>query len=360
MIISENREPPFKLFEALMKNTDKLLNDEASIKGDEFYLNKNGQALERIVLHALIDVSRGTPFENSIKLVSGRSFPDIVAAKYYGVEVKSTNKDQWKSIGSSILESSRVTGVERIYLTFGKLGKPVAFLSKPYEKCLSEIVVTHYPRYQIDMMLEDGDTVFDRIGIPYEELRLLEDPVKPVAAYYKSKLQKGESLWWTGGNVDTPAPITVKLWHNLTKSEKEKYIAMGYVLCPELLDISDYSKYNRFALWLATSQGIVNNNIRDSFSAGGQKHIYVKSLGQDFKVPAVFERLVLYSKLIKSLLLSIDEEILREFWNVEYISDNRFEQWFNLILTKTESSSLTLKSKVLYQFLYETFVEECE
>ena len=75
-------------------------------------------------------------------MVSGASFPDIVAKKYYGVEVKSTIKNQWKSIGSSILESTRDQNVERIYLTFGKLGKPVAFRSRPYEQFLSGISVT--------------------------------------------------------------------------------------------------------------------------------------------------------------------------------------------------------------------------
>ena len=46
---------------------------------------------------------------------------------YYGVEVKTTKSDQWKSTGSSVAEGTRVEGVERVYLLFGKMGRPADF-----------------------------------------------------------------------------------------------------------------------------------------------------------------------------------------------------------------------------------------
>lgn len=60
------------------------------------------------------------------------------------------------------MESTRNKDVERIYMTFGKLGGSPAFITKPYEDCLSEIVVTHYPRYLINMKLEHGNTILIR------------------------------------------------------------------------------------------------------------------------------------------------------------------------------------------------------
>lgn len=164
MIISENKKPPIEEFRRLMSSTDILLNNEC--KGREkYYSKRNGTDLEEDVYDALSRSAVNTPFENTIQLISGASFPDIVANKYYGVEVKSTIKNQWKSIGSSILESTRNQDVERIYLTFGKLGAPIEFKSRPYEECLAGISVTHYPRYQINMNLQDGDTIFDKMGI---------------------------------------------------------------------------------------------------------------------------------------------------------------------------------------------------
>ena len=60
-----------------------------------------------------------------------------------------------------------MNGIERIYMTFGKLGgNPIEFLSKPYEQCLYGIAVTHMPRYLIDMRLNQGETIFDKMGVP--------------------------------------------------------------------------------------------------------------------------------------------------------------------------------------------------
>jgi hypothetical protein len=49
------------------------------------------------------------------------------------------------------LETTRVEDVDRIYMMFGKLNKPVEVRFRPYECCLYEVAVTHSPRYLIDM-----------------------------------------------------------------------------------------------------------------------------------------------------------------------------------------------------------------
>ena len=144
MIISVNKKPQFEDFRALMARTDDMLNAEA-VGRESYYKGRNGTQLEEDVCDALTRCAANTPFEGTIQLVSGASFPDIVANRFYGVEVKSTNKNHWKSIGSSILESTRDQNVERIFLTFGKLGAPIAFMSRPYEECLSGISVPIIP-----------------------------------------------------------------------------------------------------------------------------------------------------------------------------------------------------------------------
>lgn len=331
MIISENKKPSIEEFRSIMKKTDMILNSEA-IKKENYYADRNGTQLEIDVYDAIRTATQNTVFENTIQLVSGSSFPDIVANKYFGVEVKSTNKNYWHSIGSSILESTRDKSVERIFLTFGKLGKPVEFKSRPYEECLSGILVTHYPRYQIDMELQCGETIFDKMGISYEELRKMENPVTPVAKYYKSKLKTGESLWWaTDDNVEeTVAPATVRLWSTLSAQEKNNYTVQGYALFPEILSESKNTKYQRYALWLATNCGVINTNIRDQFSAGGKKDIVTKQ-GRFEKVPAAFYRIALHKDLIIETILTTPSNILKEFWCVNELDENRLTQWFRLV-----------------------------
>lgn len=336
MIISSNPKPELQAFQQLMKQTDSLLNADA-IKREDYYTKRSGKLLEKDVFEAVRECAIGTAFQDTIELVSGASFPDIVANRFYGIEVKSTEKNHWTSIGSSILESTRNQEVERIYLTFGKLGKPVQFLSRPYEDCLSGIAVTHYPRYQIDMRLKQGETIFDKMGIPYDELRLMENPVAPVSKYYKGKLKPGESLWWATSEQETIVPPTIKLWSALSHEEKSILIIQGYVFFPELFNIKNPKKYNRYALWLASQKAIVNTNIRDGFSAGG-KVAMITASGIEIKMPAVFGRVAKYKRYIEDLLLDIPEDTLKEYWEVDSIEKNRIKQWCVLVAIQAGDS----------------------
>ena len=120
-----------------------------------------------------------TPFRvEEIRLVSAQYFPDIIAEKYYGVEVKSTKENHWTSTGSSIVESTRDKNVENIYMLFGKLGgKTAEFKCRPYEDCLSDIAVTHSPRYLINMELTKEQTIFSKMGVAYDQLRNAPDSI---------------------------------------------------------------------------------------------------------------------------------------------------------------------------------------
>ena len=338
MIISENNKPNIEEFKSIMKKTDLILNSEA-INKENYYADRNGTQLEIDVCDAMCKATQNTVFENTIQLVSGASFPDIVANKYFGVEVKSTNKNHWHSIGSSILESTRDKNVERIFLTFGKLGKPVKFKSRPYEECLAGISVTHYPRYQINMELQCGETIFDKMGISYDELRKMENPVTPVAKYYKSQLKAGESLWWaTEDNIEeTVAPATVRLWSALSPEVKNDYTVQGYALFPEVLSVSKNTKYQRYALWLATNYGVINTNIRDQFSAGGKKDII--TIHDKFeKMPAAFYRIAQYKDLIIETILTTPDNLLKEFWQVQKLSENPLTQWIHLVAKEADDN----------------------
>lgn len=306
MIVSVNPNPSLDEFRALMTKTDRLLNVDAADR-PAYYVSRGGNLLEDDVKNALDECAKGTPFAGTIEKVSGQRFPDIVAAKYYGVEVKSTKDDHWTSIGSSILETTRVSVVERIYMTFGKLGgNPIEFLSKPYEECLYGIAVTHMPRYLIDMRLKPGQTIFDKMGVHYDELRQMDNPIAPVAKYYRSQLKPGESLWWTGDSSEETVSATIRLWKNLSADEKRIYTIFGCVNYPEIFG----GNYDRYALWL-TSQGVVDPHIRDQFSAGGQEEMLLSS-GEKVKFPGVYRRVKAYSDLFMRRMAQEDTTALIE------------------------------------------------
>ena len=179
MIISSNRNPVINAFQSLLEDATARLNEDAQ-KRMSYYVKRTWSQLEDNVKDALDASSMGTPFQGTIKKIAGQKFPDIVANKYFGVEVKRSKDEKWMTIGGSINESTRVDGVERIFVTFGKLVKPVEFRSRPYEDCLSDVAVTHYPRYRIDMNLQKGNSIFDKMKTTYDDLRLSTDPVAKV------------------------------------------------------------------------------------------------------------------------------------------------------------------------------------
>ena len=147
-------------FVDLMDKTERFLNKDAK-ENSELYKKMNASDIEKQSEKAIIESCEDTPFHNSeVRLVSGQNFPDIIAEKYYGVEVKSTKSDHWTSTGSSIVESTRDVNVEDIYMLFGKMGGKVPeFRCRPYEDVLYDIAVTHSPRYLINMQLKKEETI---------------------------------------------------------------------------------------------------------------------------------------------------------------------------------------------------------
>lgn len=331
MLISKNRVPSLKEFMELVTRATNYMNQEVYENPDKaiYYRTRNGSKLEEDIYKVLKKEAVGTKFENSIKLVSNRSFPDIVAAKYYGVEVK-TSKKSWKSVGSSIMESSRIQDVEHICLFFGKLDKAVEFRVRLYEECLSEIVVTHSPRYSIDMDLVTGDTIFDKMNTRYNDFRNLDYPINVVKDYYGSMLREGQELWWMTDSGEALSPV-VRLWNTLKKEEKNEFKVKGFCWFPEIFGTSS-SKYNRFALWMTTQNGVVPTSLRDIYSAGGRGSIPTKN-GLLTEQPQVIIQLNNSKHLVMNELLSADKDFVGEMWGVSHVFDgeDRMRQWIQLV-----------------------------
>ena len=132
MVVSINSEPAIEEFYKLLDNTINNLSSESKTKEDE-YLKLLGNKLEDKVFDVMKEKAKGTPFEHSIELISGQKFPDIIANRFFGVEVKTTKQNHWKTTGNSVLESTRIDGIERIFMLFGKMYAPVEFKCRPYE-----------------------------------------------------------------------------------------------------------------------------------------------------------------------------------------------------------------------------------
>jgi hypothetical protein len=336
MIISANPEPNRKEFDFLLNSTIEELNSQAK-KSAKTVSALTGNKLEPLVKDVMTDLAIGSPFENSIELIGGQKFPDIVAKKYYGVEVKTTTQNHWKTTGNSVLETTRVDDVERIFMLFAKLASPIEFRCRPYEECLSEVVVTHSPRYLIDMNLEKGKTIFDKIKTPYDTLRKNENPIKPIVAYYKSKLKPGEDLWWIDQENTKSSNLVIKVWNNLYITEKQELKNKAMVYFPELFSNSS-EKFGRFAIWLVTREAIVCPNIRDMFTAGGKGKIVIgKNVFSN--VPRIFLHLFEnFDSIIETLILTSPSE-LSEHWGFKTTEKRKVSDWIELVAENSKKIS---------------------
>ncbi|OJV35585.1 MAG: hypothetical protein BGO33_13340 [Bacteroidia bacterium 43-41] len=329
MIISVNSNPDSSEFGLLLSSTISELNVQAQ-KSSEKISTLLGRSLEPYVRDVMSDLATGTPFENSIELIGGQKFPDIVAKKYYGIEVKTTTQNHWRTTGNSVLETTRVESVERIFMLFAKLANPMEFRCRPYEEVLSEVVVTHSPRYLIDMNLESGETIFDKIQIPYDTLRKKDNPIKPIIEYYKSKLREGEELWWIGQEDNGKASnIIVKIWNSLPAEDRSilKIKAMAYF--PELFGSSN-DKFGRLALWLITSESVVCPNVRDLFSAGGKGQVIIngKTYGN---ISRIFLNLFENLSQVVETIISTPATELSDYWRRHTTEKGKLMDWIDLV-----------------------------
>lgn len=106
-------------------------------------------------------------------------------------------------------------------MLFGKLGgKYAEFKCRPYQDVLSEITVTHSPRYLINMSLKPGETIFDKMNIPYDKLRTSENSISQVREYYRKKANKNDQMpWWISDNDSEPINMNLRLWATLPEDE---------------------------------------------------------------------------------------------------------------------------------------------
>lgn len=333
MIISKQTEAEKKSFESLLNSGIEVMRVKAKEK-PKYYQGQSSTDFETEVFNSLVISSQNTEFEGTMSLVAGYRFPDIVINKYYGVEVKLTKQDRWKSTGNSVLETTRIEDVEKIYLFFGKLVAPPRFKFRKYEECLYDIAVTHSPRYLIDMELAQGNTIFDKMGTKYDALRNLENPIKEVVRYYRKIARKGEEPWWmdAGDELDGVFGPTVMLWSNISAIKRNQLRNEAMARFPEIFSASR-TKYQNFASWLAARHGIVDSSLRDRFTAGGQQTIEIGGCVYQ-KIPKIFYYLQNNAKEVINIISKLTIDDVRHYWDIKgYLrTDKIVDKWVSLVI----------------------------
>lgn len=348
--IETDPQKAIEAFGQFMSLSQQCFNNHSSADPKR-YANKSAQELENATVDILEEVKPQTAFVNSkIELKSGHFFPDIIAGKHYGVEVKSTKGDKWTSLGNSIFEGVSDNNIRNIYMMFGNLGKtPPEFRFKPYQDCLINIAVTHSPRYLIDMEIADKkeQNIFQKMNTTYERYKNMSDndKVALMRAHYlkRSKDGKYEMPWWMGQFGQTEqidetaqqdAVTQLSFFSEASPQEREEIIARALIIFPSLYHYrSDRNKYKPFALWLCTRYGRLLYNVRDEFSASGQLNS-INGIKLERPYPQIAKTVLDYRKRIKKLLSNPDNELIFDIsgmWDFPYNKDSLYESWIDMV-----------------------------
>lgn len=289
---------------------DKLQNNKI---GDKDIKKMSGTDFEAVVYDSLIEAG----FEKEEISHSAQKFPDFILEDLsdgdkIGVEVKKTDAAKWEVIGGSIYESLK-NDIEDTYVLMAKLGgdKPEVRLKK-YEDCIDDLKVTHSPRFHLNLDLEEGEDYLTR----NDAKDLLELSGDELNRKIRKLLRTQKSTWWSEG--ETVA------FSDLSQEEKGIYLNEGIALFPEVFK-GDYSK---FTPWLVYSCFVWCGNVRDIFSAGGNK--YVEDL--NIYISAVMNRALQNVDSIRQRIIDMTEEEQIKFWGISTDNANaRVENWLELV-----------------------------
>jgi hypothetical protein len=241
-----------------------------------------------------------------------QAFPDIAVGRF-GVEVKFTLNDTWRSAANSVLETNRLESVEKVYLVFGKMGGKPEVRWGDYEQSVIHVRTSHVPRFEVELFA--SRSLFDLMGISYDEFRRLsmEEKMRHIRAYARSRLNEGERLWWLEDTPDAEhtLPIQARLYTSLSIEEKKRLRTEAALLCPDIVDSGrSRNKYDDVVLYLLTYHGVIAHQARDLFSAGS-----VANPGNDDDGGLYIERAL---KLIEAEMLDaaqrMDDALFVEYW----------------------------------------------
>jgi hypothetical protein len=252
-------------------------------------------------------------------------FPDIPLGKF-GIEVKFTANDTWRSIANSIFEGMRDPSVEHIYLIFGKMGGNPEVRWGKYDDCVMHVRTSHVPRFEVEMTAEKS--LFEQMGTTYESFSKASDEQKMiyVRTYARKRLKPGERLWWLDENdeQDRSLPLQVRIYMNLDRQEKRQLRAEAAILCPQIVKPSGAKdKYSDAVSYMLTYRGVLCPQARDLFSAGSVALRANGARGGNYLQRALAD----IESEMQIAAETLEDSLFEEYWGKVVPSEERISTW---------------------------------
>ncbi len=256
------------------------------------------------------------------------AFPDIVLGDF-GIEVKFTTNDTWRSVANSVFESTRSKSVEHIYVVFGKMGGTPEVKWGRYDDCVMHVRTSHVPRFEVEIGADTS--LFQKMGLSYEVFRNLseEDKMLHIRLYARRRLKKGERLWWLEDKEDSQhsLPLQAKLYTSLEQEEKRRLRAESVLLCPQVLKSSrSKNKYDDAVLYMLTYRGVLCHQARDLFSAGSVALRANSERGGVYLLRALQD----IEHEIFIAASTLEDRLFEEYWGKKVQKEHRIAEWLKM------------------------------
>ena len=313
-----------KTFEQILERCCTFLTRE--VRGGHVFAD--ALDFEMRVREVLAELVQGMRWERVDFLPHPQSFPDIALGEY-GVEVKFSQHDTWKSIANSILETQRIDTVKYIYVVFGKMGGVPEVRWGEWEDCVVHVRTSHVPRFEIELASVDGlrrESLFKQMGIRYDDFRKLgmQDKMRYIRAYAR-KIHPDGRLWWLTdeGEVHT-TPLQARLYTKLSAEEKLVLRAEAALLCPSIVKSGrSRNKYDDMVLYLLTYHGVLCHQARDLFSAGSVANPENDDNGGLY----IARALKLLEDEMRKAAFRLSDALFVEYWGESVLPERRILRW---------------------------------
>jgi hypothetical protein len=302
-------------FELVLTKAVIQLNADVSSSGNYH----EPDAFEKRVHEVLIEVAKGDNIRIS-PTFHAHAFPDI-RANGFGVEVKTTSKDNWQSVGNSVFEGMRDLAVKKVYVIFGKMGGMPAVRWGHYDKCINHVRISHAPRFCLEM--DKAEPLFDKLKISYDDFCRLppKEKMRHIRKYSRDRRKPGEQIWWIEDENSLGIPLAIRLYTSLTKEEKIKIRAECAILFPEICKGSRAKgKYKDVSFFLLKYHNVIATQTRDLFSAGS---VAGKERGGHYLSRA----LKAIESDMREAALNLDADLIEEYWLVNVPPEQRIAEW---------------------------------
>ncbi|MBQ7650758.1 MAG: hypothetical protein IJS15_07355 [Victivallales bacterium] len=256
-----------------------------------------------------------------------QAFPDIAVGEY-GIEVKFTTDDIWRTIGNSIQENQRIETVKYIYVVFGKMGGLPEVRWGEYEASVVHVRTSHVPRFEVEIAMDESsarESLFEQMGIRYDDFRKLDmaEKMKYIRRYAR-KLHPDGKLWWLEGLEEHTLPIQARLYTKLEQDEKDRLRAEAALLCPEIVKSGrSRDKYDSLVLFLLTYHGVLCHQARDLFSAGSVANPKNDDQGGIY----IARALHLIEHEIEAAAQRLPDSLFVEYWGESVPVEQRVAKW---------------------------------